>query len=533
MSPSLKADKARQLSIVRALRVEKERRIEVEAFESGRQDMESSLAAFTHAAWEIIEPGTKLVWNWHLDTMCGYLEAVADGRVKRLIINVPPGSMKSLLASVMFPAWVWTRYPEKRFLGVTNESGLATLHAGLMRIVVGSEWYQDRWDVRFQKKQDEKTLFRNEDLGHRQSVGLNGNVTGKRANYLVLDDPHDARRAFSDVDIANAIRAYDQGLSNRLNDMEEDSVILIMQRLRTNDLTGHLLSKKQEKWVHLCIPMEYEGQSFDAGRDIGRPDLNDPRKKAGELMFPQRFGPDVVAREKEDKGEYGYAGQHQQRPVPLSGGILKAKWWKKWPKDKPLPDIQHVFLSWDTAYTKADLAGNAYSAMTKWGVFESKEKKRPALLLLDAWWGQVDYPELEAKAKAEWKKTLAALPKGATAKQLIEKKASGISLIQSLRAANIGVRTYTPDRDKVSRAFAAQKYFSDGLIWIPDRQWADAVVGHVASFPKGMPPSADLTDTCTQAVLYVRDGRWIDSPEDDGKENRKPIKADQTMGMYG
>lgn len=455
------------------------------------------------------------MWNWHLDTICGYLEAVADRKIRRLIINVPPGSMKSILTSVMYPAWVWARRPERRFLGVTNEGGLATLHAGLMRLVVGSEWFQERWPVEFQRNQDEKTLFRNTALGHRQSIGLNSNATGKRANDLLIDDPHDARKAFSDVDIANVLRAYDQGLSNRLNNMEQDAIILIMQRLRTNDLTGHLLSKKQDKWVHLCIAQEYEGQTFDAGRDLGRPELNDPRKRNGELMFPARFGPRVIAAEKEDKGEYGYAGQHQQRPVPLAGGILKAKWWQKWPDDKPLPAIQHIFVSWDTAYTEDDLKNNAYSAYTKWGIFEDERTKRPALLLLAAWWGQVDYPDLKAKAKAEAKKAIESTPDGATVAQLVEKKASGISLVQDLRRARIKVRTYMPDRDKVSRAYAVQTMFQAGQVWIPNRRWADAVVGHVAAFPKGVPPSADLTDTVTQACLYVRNGWWLNHPDDD------------------
>lgn len=510
------------------------RLIEVYASHKSRCLLEESLADFTQAAWDIIEPGTKLIWNWHLDTICGYLEAVRERKIKRLIINVPPGSMKSILTSVMYPAWTWTRYPGRRFLGVTNEQGLAIMHAGMMRLVVGYDWYQERWPIAFHRNQDEKTLFRNEAMGHRQSIGLNGNVTGKRANDLLIDDPHDARRAFSDVDIANVIRAYDQGLSNRLNDMEQDAVVLIMQRLRTNDLTGHLLGKKKEKWVHLCIAQEYEGKTFDAGEDIGRPELNDPRKKKGELMFPRRFGPEVIAREKEDKGEYGYAGQHQQRPVPLEGGIIKTKWWRIWPKEQEFPKCERVFVSWDTAFSEADMKKSAFSAYTKWGIFHNAIHQRHEILLLEAWWGRVGYDELREKAKSLAKdKSLSW--------QLIERKATGNSLIPDLRRARCKVRGYTPDRDKVARLFAVQPMIQSGQVWIPDRKWAQAVIQQIAAAPNGAPPSADIADTMTQALIYVRDGLWVTHPDDD--EKPLPIinddddfkrKTTQTMrGLYG
>lgn len=496
--------------------------------------LETDLAEFTKAAWEIIEPGTALVWNWHLDTICGYLEAVRDRRIKRLIVNVPPGSMKSILVSVMYPAWVWATRPERKFMGVTNESGMAVEFARKMRYVIASEWYQARWPLQLLRNQDEKTLFVNEVLGHRQSVGMKGNVTGKRANDLLIDDPHDARRAFSDVDIADVTRAYDQGLSNRLNDMEEDAIILIMQRLRMNDLTGHMLGKKQAKWTHLCIQQEFEGKTFDAGKDIGRPDLDDPRRKKGELMFPQRFGPEVVKREKEDKGEYGYAGQHQQRPVPLEGGIIKTKWWRVWPKDQPFPDkFERVFVSWDTAFSEADLKKSAFSAYTKWGIFFNTINQRHEMLLLDAWWGRVGYDELRRKAKEL----------GADKKvdwQLVERKASGNSLIPDLRRARCKVRGYTPDRDKVARLYAAQPMVQSGQIWVPDRKWAKAVVEHIATAPHGEPPSADIADTFTQAALYVRDGMWLTHPDDEdpkaqatNDDDDRKRKKEPQRGLYG
>jgi len=142
----------------------------------------------------VIEPGTPLIWNWHLDTICGYLEAFGERRIKRLIITVPPGSMKSILVSVMYPAWIWARIPERRFYSVTNEQGLAIRDSLRMRLIVGSEEYQSRWPMGFLRNQDEKSLFANDRLGHRQSVGLTGAQTGKRGDDLLIDDPADAKK---------------------------------------------------------------------------------------------------------------------------------------------------------------------------------------------------------------------------------------------------------------------------------------------------------------------------------------------------
>lgn len=496
--------------------------------------LERDLAAFTKTAWEIIEPGTPLLWNWHLDTICGYLEAFGRREIKRLIINVPPGSMKSILVSVMYPAWVWAREPSRRYLNVTNEGGLAIRDALRMRMLIGSEWYQERWPIGFQRNQDEKSLFVNSALGHRQSIGLNAKVTGKRGDDLLIDDPHDARMAFSETERANVIQAFDQGLSNRLNDADNSGICLIMQRLHQQDLTGHLLGKKQTKWVHLSIAMEYEGQTFDAGRDIGRPELNDPRTKHGELMFPTRFSAKTVTAEKEDKGEYGYAGQYQQRPVPLEGGIIKSKWWRTWPNDKPLPKIDRVFVSWDTAFSEADLKKSAYSAFTKWGVFFNEINQRHELLLLKAWWGRVGYDELREKAKEEGKdKNLHW--------QLVERKATGNSLIPDLRRAKCKVRGYTPDRDKVARLYAAQPMIQSGQVWVPDRKWAKTVIEYISMAPNGAPPSADIADSATQALMYVRDGLWVTHPDDDEQKlkqftdvnhDAKRIKAG-LKGLYG
>jgi phage terminase large subunit-like protein len=490
---------------------------------------EKSLAQFTRSAWHIIEPGAELQWNWHIDTVCGYLEAFHSGVIKprRLIINIPPGTLKSVLVSVMYPAWVWTRQPEERFMNVTNEQGLATRDSLRMKQIVTSEWYQRNWPMALQSDQNEKTLFANERRGFRQSIGVTAGVTGKRAGTILLDDLLDAKAAFSDVQRVTVNDAWDQALSSRLNDPQESGVILIMQRLHEQDLTGHLLKKSKTPWMHLAIPMMYEGHpSFDAGRDIGKPELNDPRKKKGQLLFSSRFTKAVVESAMEDLGEYGIAGQYQQRPVPAGGGIIKKHWWRRWPNDIPVPFCEHTFHSWDTAFSTDDHKKSAHSARTRWGIFWNEQRQRWCLICLGVWNGQVGYDELREKAIQDDRDY-------EPDAQVIEAKATGISLLRDLRRALPSkIRSYSPGtggmlgsrgEDKISRAHAASAAFESGLVYIPDKSWTDTLINYVAAFPNGAPPSADITDTVTMAVIYLQNNHWISHPDDDEPEEPKRI----------
>ena len=500
-----------------------------------RESCERSLAEFTRQAWHVIEPGTPLVWNWHLDTLCAYLEAFFDSRIKRLILNVPPGSMKSILVSVMGPAWKWAKDPTARMINLTNEIGLATRDSLRMKNVITSDWYKARWGDRVQLSGDqkEKLHFENKRRGFRQGLGITANITGKRGSFLLIDDPADAKKAFSDVIIQSVNDTYDQAVSSRLNDPGNDGICLIMQRLRTNDLTGHLLAKKSTKWTHVRIPMEYDGEpGFDPVADLG-PEyahLADPRHEIGELFFPQRFTPEVVASLKEDLGEYGWAGQAQQRPSPLAGGILKPAQWRIWPDDRPFPAIIHAFASWDTAFTESDLTAAAYSACTVWGVWRDERDITPEhpegtykLMLLSAWWGRVAYDELIEKAK----EIEAAKLGHAHDAHLIEKRASGISMIQTLRRrTRVRVLSYDPKHDgggdKIARAYLNQPMLQAGMIWAPNKTWAHEVIRVVGEFPAGDALSKDLTDTLTQAWSYLKKGWWITHP-DDRLDQRAPL----------
>jgi len=295
-----------------------------------------------------------------------------------------------------------------------------------------------------------------------------------------------------------------------------------MQRLRTNDLTGHLMQKKKQKWTLVRIPMEYElatEPGFNVLKDLGAKAvakytkrgmaIKDPRTKAGELMFPERFPRAAVEALKEDLGTYGTAGQLQQRPNPKGGGILKKHWWRKWPAKKAMPLCVHIVASYDTAYTIIDLKENSYSARTTWGIFNNEETGKPNMILLEGWFDRVDYPELRKLAKKHHYDF-------ECDRAMVEKKASGQSLIQDMRKIRIPVYGHNPGKlDKVARTYVSQPTFEAGMVWYPDRAWAEEIIDHVADFPNGAPPSGDLNDTVTQAVMYMKNRWWITPPDEE------------------
>lgn len=491
------------------------------ARQAQKEMCEKSLAYFTRTFWDVIEPGTKLAWNWHIKVICGYLEEFAKGNLpnNRLIINVPPGALKSVLVSVMLPAWIWATRPEERILTISNEQGLAIRDAIRMKQIVLSPLYQSLWPLKMQLDQNEKLLYANEKRGFRQALGVTASVTGKRGSLLILDDLLDAKQAFSDVIRQSVNDTWDQALTTRVNDPVHSKVVLIMQRLHEEDLTGHLLKKSAVKWTHLRIPMLYLGHPTFDGKDIGRPDLVDERTKTNELLFKDRFTKAVVLQYKEDLGEYGFAGQMQQDPLPSGGGILKSHWWRIWPDDIARPKMLHIFHSWDTAFTDKDLKENAYSARTRWGIFWHEERERYCIMALGMWFDRVGYDELRAKVKADDKQYDPDI-------NVIENKATGISLLQDLRKASPGrFRSYTPGRgeDKVSRAHSVSPILQAGLVYAPNKAWAigcpekkiTGLIEYVAKFPAGAAPTPDLTDTLTQALIYLRRNGWIGAHPDD------------------
>jgi predicted phage terminase large subunit-like protein len=493
--------------------------------------MEESLEAFVKGAWHIIEPGKELHWNWHNTVVCEFLEAFSRREFKRGIINIPPRTTKSLIVSVCYPVWVWlqeeskTVGPAHEFLCLSNENDLALRDASKSKDLIQHEWFQERWGHRVviprgkEKLQEYKTTKN----GHRNSKSLTGKLTGRGGDTILIDDPHDAEKALSEQARKTDLSAYAGKVTSRLNSQTNGGMLIIMQRLHELDLTGYVVKKdgsyhpvdEEYGWLKLCLPMEFvpKRKHKPPVNPAGEYGFKDPRTIKGELLDTERFPRPVVDKLAAGLGTYRASGQFQQQPSPDDGGILKKSWWRLWPANRPFPRCQFILQSYDTAYTKEDHEANeneasgkiSYSARTTWGVFYDEWTSRYCILLIEAWRDHVEYPELRREAKEAYNKQE---PDAV----LIEQKASGQSLIQDLKRAGIPVICTTPTVDKIARAYAVSPMLESGLIYYPDRLWAEECVSDIAAFPNGA--SEDWTDTATQAWQRLRKQFRVSHPED-------------------
>ena len=472
---------------------------------------------FTKAAWPTIEPGVDFKNNWHIDAISDHLQAVAEGDIKRLIINVPPRHMKSISVAVALPAWTWATQPSKKFLYASYAASLSIRDSTKCRRLIDSPWYKAHFGDKFKltDDQNQKQRFENDQTGFRIATSVGGALTGDGGDIIAIDDPHNSIEADSSKVREGVLDWWDQAMQTRLNDPKTGAFIIIMQRLHEQDLTGHILANQLEgEWDHLMLPARYEvGAPNPMRSSLG---FTDPRTQEGELLWPDRMDEKTLKTLERSLGSYAAAGQLQQRPSPKGGGILKASWWVPWEKEE-LPEVTYVIQSWDTAFETKE--SSSYSARTTWGIF--KHNGHDCLIVLEAWYDKVTYPELRKLAQEaynDWEPDAV----------LIEKKASGASLPQDLRMAGVPVLAYSPDRDKVARAHASSALLEDGRIYYPKRKWAEDLISICAAFPAAK--NDDIVDTCTQAWLRLRKGWYLGHTEDPDEEDH--IEP-QRMTMYG
>lgn len=315
--------------------------VELIARVAEREICRRSLAAFAKRAWHILEPATPIKWGWALDSICDHLEAVANGECRRLLINVPPGSMKSLLTGVIWPAWIWGPLGKQssRFIGTAHKQDLAVRDSTKCRRLIQSDWFQSRWPVLLTSDQNAKTKFENGATGFREAMAFTS-MTGARGDFVILDDPHSVDDANSPTKLAADIVTFREALPSRVNN-EHSAIVIAMQRLHEKDVSAVAL---QLGYDHLCIPMRYED-----GRSKWSFGTGDPRTKDGELMFPERFPEHQVSELEKTLGSYAAAGQLQQRPAPREGGLFKRSWFKTVPA---IPKGTQFVRGWDLAATE-------------------------------------------------------------------------------------------------------------------------------------------------------------------------------------
>lgn len=320
--------------------------------ELDRLDSEDSLRDFIKASWKILEPKRAFQPGWHIDAICEHLEAVTNGQITRLLINIPPGCMKSLTTNVFWPAWEWgpQNRPDNRFVGASYSEALTVRDNRRCRTLIKSPWYQRLWGNRFQliPEQDSKIRYDNDKTGFKIATSVGGLGTGERGDRWVIDDPHNIKDGESDAKREATLQWFEEVVPTRVNDPELSAIVIIMQRVHQRDVSGVILAKELD-YVHLMLPMKFEPER-KCMTSIG---FEDPRTKDGELIWPDRFTPKVVERDEKIMTEYATASQQQQRPAPRGGGMFKDKWFNHVDE---IPEGGEVVRAWDLAGTKSERA---------------------------------------------------------------------------------------------------------------------------------------------------------------------------------
>lgn len=489
-------------------------------------ECEESFVEFIRQAWHVIEPGGEgYVHGWHIDYIAEHLMALSEGvelqdgsLYNRLMIAVPPGSMKSLMVNVFLPAYEWgpMNKPHLRYICISHSQELAIRDGLKMRRLVESEWYCERWPhVVLQRDQNQKQKFENTAMGFRQCCAINS-ITGARADRIICDDILSVSDAASQQIKDTTNQQFFEAIPTRMVSPKRSAIIVIQQRLAEDDIIGSIIERNLP-YDYVCLPMRHDPSRAQPTM-LG---LEDPRTEEGELLFPARFPEEVVERDEIIMGPWATAAQFQQIPSPRTGAVIKPEWIPKW-EERTYPPFDYVIGSIDTAYTTK--SSNDPSAMTVWGVWSggdqtaqvtrsfgpdgqmarlerSYKSEHPKCMLMYAWAERLELHELIEKVQETM------ITYGVD-KLLVENKASGISVAQELRRLygyeEFSVQLIDPKgQDKLARLYSVQHLFAEGLIYAPDTTWADMVLNQLAVFPKGK--HDDLCDTTSMALRHLRD----------------------------
>ena len=460
--------------------------------------LEKDLKAFVGGGWPILEPVTRLRWNWHLDLICEYLTLVRNQEFRTklgtecegIIFNVPPRTMKSLLISVFFPVWVWTRDPARRFMFASYAEKLSAQHSVFRRNVIESEWYQARWGkkVRLAKDQNQKTHYENSARGQMFATAMQGTATGMGADVLVFDDPLNPDQALSEAERSTVNLRFDTTFRSRLNDPATGVKIIVMHRLHEMDLTGYLTRKEPSRWRQIKLPAIAEVEESWPRLSVGEPHHRNP----GDLLWPERLSRSQLDALKTGMGSWVFAGQYQQNPAPLEGGILKRSWIRYY---VALPEhFDFIVQSWDCTFKGSE--DSDYVAGQVWGKAQGKYYMLPYRLC-----ERLDFGPTSRAIKSCY----AAYPKAHAI--LIEDKANGPAIISELRQEITGIVAVDPEGGKLARAQSVAPLWEAGNVELPDPRhfhvpWLDEYINNICSFPRAA--HDDDMDATTQALIYMR-----------------------------
>jgi len=428
----------------------------------------------------------KVVWpgfveGTHHRIIAEKFNKIANGTLKRLIVNMPPRHTKSEFASFMLPAFIMGRNPMTKIIQTSHTAELSQRFGRKTKQLIDSSEYKDIFpETGLQADSKAAGRWDTSEGGEYFAAGVGGAITGRGADLLIIDDPHSEQDALSETAMENAYEWYTSGPRQRLQ--PGGAIVLVMTRWSTIDLTGKLISAQTEPKSD-----QWEVVEFPAVMDSGTP------------TWPEYWKLSELESVKASLAITKWNAQWMQRPTSEEGAILKREWWNEW-APKEIPDLHYIIQSYDTAYSKKETAD--FSAITTWGVF-TPDGARPALILLDARRGRWEFPELKEIALQEynyWEPEMV----------LIEAKASGMPLSDELRRTGIPVTNYTPSRgnDKHSRVNSIAPMFESGMVYYPkDRRFAEEVIEECAAFPFG--EHDDYVDTVTQSLLRFRQSGLI------------------------
>lgn len=460
-------------------------------FEVEKALCERSLYHFAKGAWDVLEPGREFKDNWHVKAVCEHLEAVSRGELRRLIINIPPRHMKSLLVSIIWPVWDWLKNPSRQFLTASYALDLAGEHTLKSRLLILSPWFQERWGSTFslRKDQNRKSSYMNTHGGHRIAVSP-GRGVGKGGDILLADDPQNTDKMGSEPYVEETTNWWNRTFMQRLNNPVTAAVVLTMQRLSEQDLCNVAL--EEGGWEHLMLPAEFE-PARKCKTSIG---FEDPRTKPGELLWENHIGRTAIDAMKRRLQAYGTAGQLQQRPAPLGGGTLKSEQFRRI-KRANLPQFFHKFISWDTAATENE--NNDPTGATVWGL--SNTPGRAGMFKLGQLEEWLETPDLEKRIPEFGKRW------GHGVEHLIESAGpTGLAMCQLLKAKH-PTMLITPLDPKAlgggkdDRATLAAMHIANGLVWVIDDDPDNATfLPGCDVFPKKKP--RDVIDSAVQAIIH-------------------------------
>ncbi len=424
------------------------------------------------------------------------LNKVATGEIKRLIVNMPPRHTKSEFASTFFPSFIMGKKPKMKIMQTTHTGELAVRFGRKVRNLMDQKEYKDVFpEVKLQADNKSAGRWETNKGGEYFAAGVGGAVTGRGADLLIIDDPHSEQDALSPNALESAWEWYTSGPRQRLQ--PGGAIVLVMTRWSSIDLTAKLLDSQKEaladQWEMIEFPAIF-------------PETDNP-------LWPEFWPKDELLKVKSSIPGIKWNAQWMQNPTAEEGAIIKRDWWKRW-THKSIPPVKYIMQSYDTAFSKNQTAD--FSAISTWGVFKPSEDAPDCLILLDCQKGRWDFPELKEIAMREytyWECDMV----------LIEAKASGTPLTQELRRIGIPVVNYSPTRghDKHSRMHSVAPIFESGMVYAPNKTFAEDMIEECASFPFGA--NDDLCDTMTQALMRFREGGFI-SLNNDYEDKEREIR---------